>query len=115
MSPERLQHLLSLVSLYIDRKHCKSQIPFSACEHLVITLCYLATRDSQQSQLYNFHVGESTIFNIVCSTFDGIWKAMSHICLKSPNTTDYWLKISNNFETEWNFPNCLGDLHCEHN
>ena len=38
MSPERLEHLLTLVAPYIQKKACRSRDPISPAERLVVTL-----------------------------------------------------------------------------
>eukprot|EP00795_Rhopilema_esculentum_P015921 gene15921-7255_t len=54
MSPERLEHLIQLVGPLIAKKKCNSRVPIPVAERIVITLRYLATGDSQQSQAFNF-------------------------------------------------------------
>ena len=65
ISPERFEHLLSLVAAYIQNKACRSRDPISPAERLVVTLRYLGTGDSQQSQSFNFRLGKSTICHII--------------------------------------------------
>jgi len=86
MSPERFEHLLSLVGPHITRKQCRSRIPITAGERLVITIQYLATGDSQLSQSFNFRVGRSTVSSIVRSTCEAIWKALSVIYLNKKSS-----------------------------
>ena len=83
MSPERFEHLLTLVSPYIQKKSCRSRDPISPAERLVLTLRYLASGDSQQSQSFNFRLGKSTICHIIWDTCIGIWNALSNVYLKS--------------------------------
>ena len=114
MSPERLEHLVCLVGPYIAKKFCRSREPISPSERIVITLRYLGTGDSQQSQSFNFLVGRSTVCMIIQETCDGIWDALHETYLRAPETTEEWKRISREFETEWNFPHCLGALAGKH-
>lgn len=114
MSPERFDHLVSLVSPYIKKSNCRSRQPLSPEQRLVITLRYLATGDSQQSQSFNFLVGRSTICNIIRETCDGIWSALNEVYLKPPQTKEEWKRIASGFESSWNYPNCLGALDGKH-
>ena len=114
MSPERLQRLVRLVGPYITKKDCRSRETISVNERLILTLRYLASRDSQQSQSFSFRVGRSTVSNIIRETCDGIWKALSPMYLKIPSTTEDWLKIAQEFEEERNFPHCIGAIGGKH-
>ena len=54
MPPERLETLLRIVGANITKKRYRSREFISPAEKLVITLRYLATYESQQSQDCNF-------------------------------------------------------------
>ena len=114
MSPERFENLLSLVGPLIAKKKCRSREPLSPAERLVITLRYLASGDSQQSQSFNFRAGRSTICHIIRDTCDGIWNALNGKYLCAPETSSDWKKIAARFEEDWNFPNCIGALDGKH-
>ena len=114
MSPERFEHLLSLVAPHIVKKECRSREPISPSERLVITLRYLATGDSQQSQSFNFRVGRTTVCNIIFETCLGIWNALHGCYVKVPKTAEEWECLAKEFETEWNFPNCVGAIDGKH-
>ena len=51
MSPERFQHLLSLVRPLIEKEDIKFRKAISPAERLAITLRFLATDDSQHFHL----------------------------------------------------------------
>ena len=114
MSPNRLEHLLSLVGPFITKKSCRSREVISAEERLVLTLRYLATGDSQQSHSFNFLIGRTTVCHIIIDTCDGIWQALRATYLKPPKNMDEWKSIAGEFENEWNFPHCLGALDGKH-
>ena len=110
MTPDRFDHLLSLVKKELSPKQSRFRTPLGAAEKLLITLRYLATGDSQQSQAFNFRVGRSTVSKIVKQTCDVIWQKLSPDYLKCPSTTEEWKKISTDFFEDWNLPNVLGAL-----
>ena len=47
MSPERVEHLISLVGPFVSKKQCRSRDVISPAERIALTLRYLATGDSQ--------------------------------------------------------------------
>lgn len=65
MSPDRFEHLFSLVAPHLPNRKSRFRHVISKEERLVVTLRYLATGDSQQSQSFNFCMGRSTVSNIV--------------------------------------------------
>ena len=108
MTPQRFEHLLSIVAPLISKKSTKLRSPISAAERLTLTLHYLATGDSQQSQSFNFRIGRSTVSGIIRETCDAIWTQLHHTYLLTPKTTQEWKRISEEFFTLWNFPHCIG-------
>ena len=64
MSPERFDHLLSLIRPKIEKEY-KVRPPISAEERLAATLRYLASGDSKQSISYQYKMGKSTINGII--------------------------------------------------
>lgn len=114
MSPERFEHLLTLVGPLIAKKFCRSRKTISESERLLLTLRYLATGDSQQTHSFQFRIGKATISNILRETSEAIWSALKKDYLKPPSTAEEWIEISNEFEREWNFPHCIGAIDGKH-
>ena len=114
MSPQRFEHLLSLVSPYIVKQPCRSREPISAAERLVLTIRYLATGDSQQSQSLSFRIGRATVSKILRETCDAIWTALSNTYVRPPQSAEEWTVIGSEFEKDWNCPNCLGAVDGKH-
>ena len=79
----------------------------------MVTIRYLATGDSQQSQAFNFRLGKSTVCNVK-KTCQGIWEALHASFLKCPTSANEWNKIAQGMFEECNFPNCLGALDGKH-
>ena len=64
MSPDRFEHLLSLVEHKITTEDTRFSKSIPAAERLAITLKFLATGDAQQSLSYSFRIGKTTVSNI---------------------------------------------------
>ena len=114
MSPERFEHLLSMVGPSISKKPCRSRSPIPASEQLALTLRYLATGDSQQSQSFYFRIGRATVSKIIRDTCNKLWQCLQPEYVSVPSTEDQWKAISNEFRLEWNFPHCIGALDGKH-
>lgn len=72
MSPDRFQHLLSLVEGRIAKEHTDFRKSIPAEERLVLTLRFLATGETQQSLTLSFRMGRTSVSRIVsetCETF----------------------------------------------
>ena len=114
MSPERLEHLLTLIGPLLAKKTCRSREIISPSERLVITLRYLATGHSQQSHAFNFRVGKATACNIIRDTCKALSIALHNTYLNAPETKEDWKKVARGFEKEWNYTNCIGALDGKH-
>ena len=113
MTPQRFKHLLSLVEEDIAKDSTRRHT-ISPAERLAITLRYLATGDSQQSQSFNFRVGRSTVCGIVNEVCVALWNKLSPEYLKMPSTATEWHSMATEFEDLWNFPNVLGAIDGKH-
>ena len=114
MSPERLEHLLHLIGPYMKTRTCCSREPISIKERLVLTVRYLATGDSQQSQSFNFRIGRSTVCVIIREVCAAIWKALNSVYLKFPKTQEDFKKVAEELQQEWGFPHCMGAVDGKH-
>ena len=114
MSKERFDHLLNMVREKITKKNTRMREAISAEERLVITLRYLASGMSQQDLCYSFRVGRTTASNIVSDVCVALYDVLSPIYLKPPSTKNEWRKISNDFESLWDLPHCIGAIDGKH-
>lgn len=114
ISPERFEHLLTLVGPLTAKKQFKSRNLISAAERLMLTLRYLATGDSQQSQSFMFKIGRSTKSKMLRKTCEAKWSALKPGYLKLPSTSTEWLNNAKDFKEEWNFLNCIGAIDGKH-
>ena len=110
MPLEGFQDLLTLAGPFIAKKLCRSRNSISEAECLMVTLRYLMTGDSQQTQSFLFRIGKSTISNLLREMCKAIWLALQEQYLNVPSATSDWLRIAKEFQDEWNFPNCIGAI-----
>ena len=97
MSPDRFDHLLSLVEPAISKQNNYRQ-PISAAGRLCLTVRFLASGDSQQSLSFAFRIGRSTVLDIIEETCEAIYNILAPIYLKPPSFPQEWAKISNKVE-----------------
>ena len=114
MSPERFDHLLTLVREEIEKKDAAFRKSFSAAGGLTKTLRYLGSGETQQSLLYNYRIGRSAVSTAIAETCKAIYTALKDRYLKSPSTEDDWRLIAARFEEVWNFPHVLGAMDGKH-
>ena len=86
----------------------------SAEERLALTLRFLSTGDSQQSLSFSFRIGKATVNRIVAKTSDAIYEVLKEKYLSAPQTEEDWLKISQDFEENWNMPHTVGCIDGKH-
>ena len=110
MSPERFDHLLSLVNDDLCPKASHFRQCISSEGKLLVTLRYLASGDSQQSQSFSFQLGKSTVSKIVKQTCNALWERLSGTYMKFPSTLEEWQQISAEYEQQWDFPHVIGAL-----
>jgi len=111
MSPERFEHLPSLVGPIIQKKDTQLRESISAEQCLVITIRFLSSGDAQQSFCYSFRLGKSTISGIISETCSAIYDQLKKEYLCAPNSEDDWLKIGDVFEKSWNMPHVIGAIY----
>ena len=113
MSPGRFDSLLQLVGPLIV-KQTKLREPISAEERLSVTLCYLASTDSQMSSSFSYRIGRSTLSSILKETSYAIYEALAPDYLHPLSSVEDWMKVAKDFETIWNMPHVLGALDGKH-
>ena len=109
ITPERFDHLLSLVKEQIEKKDTCFRKSIPAAARLVITLRYLASGETQ-SLSYSYHVGRSIFSNIVSETCIAIYEFLKDPYLKSPPSVNDWKYISERFKEVWNFSHVVGTI-----
>ncbi|XP_071574504.1 uncharacterized protein [Temnothorax nylanderi] len=76
--------------------------------------CYLAHGDSAATTAWHFRVGKSTMYSIIPEVCKAIWDVLQPLYLRCPNEENEWLQIANDFNSLWNFPNCIGAIDGKH-
>ena len=114
MSPETFEHLLSLVGPLISKKDTHMREAIGAAERLSMTIHYLAYGDSQQSLSFAYRIARSTVSVIIHDTCAAIWEALSEVYVSPPQHCLEWKAISEEFDTMWNFPRCMGAIDGKH-
>ena len=114
MSPNRFEHLLSLVQPLIVKQDTKFRKAIPPAERLAITLRFLATGDSQQSLSFSFRVGKATVSKIIIETCDAIYKVLKDTYMSRPSNQEEWLNISKQFEETWDMPHVIGCIDGKH-
>ena len=112
MTPERYDHLLSLVDGQLRKYSIRE--PVSPSERLMITLVFLATGESQVQLSFRFQRGRATICKILSETCGVIWDVLCPNYLCIPKSEEEWKDIASGFWESWNFPNCLGAIDGKH-
>ena len=97
MSSERFEHLLRLVAPHISKKKTKLRNPIGLAERLYLTLRYLASGDSQQSQSFHFRIGKATVSKIINETCAAIWHCLNREYLQPPQSSNQWKRIADDF------------------
>ncbi|XP_030758575.1 putative nuclease HARBI1 isoform X2 [Sitophilus oryzae] len=114
LSSNDFDYLLEKITPLIQKKDTFMRKAITLAERLVVTLRYLATGDSFQSLMYLFRIPTNTLSQIIPEVCKAIYDVLKDDYLKMPNTEAEWTKIADDFNTKWNFPNCLGSLDGKH-
>ena len=103
-SPERFDHLLTLVREQIEKKDTAFRKSSPAAGRLAITSHYLASGETQQSLSYSYRIGRSIVSIVFTETCKAIYTALKDRYLKSLSTEHDRKAIAARFEEVWNFP-----------
>ena len=97
MSPERFDHLLTLVAPFITKEDTNFRKPISAAERLAVTLRFLASGDSQISLNYLFWISTTSLSLIISETWSVLYRVLSPIYTCTPTCTKECKKIADDF------------------
>ncbi|XP_025997085.1 protein ALP1-like isoform X2 [Solenopsis invicta] len=112
MSPVQFDELLAMIEPIVTKVHLTRE-PLHPGLRLSLTLRYLASGDSMASLHYLYRVGKSTVPKIIAETTEALWQTLQPQVLPPP-TLQTWIKIAENFENKWHFPNCVGAIDGKH-
>ena len=115
MSHEDLLFLLSQIEKDITPKQISGGNPvISAKSRLTLAIRFLATGESYRSLQFQFRISASAISYIIKEVCAAVVKNLTPVYLKVPTTTEEWIKITDEFQKKWNFPNCVGAIDGKH-
>ena len=115
MTPERFEHLLSLVGPLITKVNTKMRQAISAAERLTLTLRYLASGDDQQSISFSYRIGKTTVSHIIKETLNAIWyNALKDKYVSPPKSATDWKNILRDFESVRHLPHRIGAIDGKH-
>ena len=77
-------------------------------------LRYIASGESFRSLEYQFRISRRTISRVISTVAKAIIHEMQDAYLKTPNTVEEWLLISEKFFQRWNLPNMIGTVDGKH-
>ena len=98
----------------IEKRTTTFREPVSASPRLALTLCFLATGESQQSLSFSYPIRKTTVSKIVSETSLAIYNSLKQPYLKPPSSKEEWLSISSGVEDSRNFSHCLGAIDGKH-
>lgn len=70
----------------------------------------MATDDCITSSSFTYLLGVTTASNIIIETCKAIYRVLQKDVLPGRKSVQEWLDIAAEFETQWNFPNCVGAI-----
>ena len=114
MTPDRKEHLLSMVASHITKLSANYREPIPPDQRLSLTLRPLATGGSQIFLSLQYHIGRQTILKITPETCKAIYDALVAKYANIPLSQEDWLAILQQFEDRWNLPHVVGALHGKH-
>jgi hypothetical protein len=80
----------------------------------IFNFSFLSQGSSLQTTAWKYQVGLTTVHFIIKEVCEAIWKALSPLYLKPPNSEEEWYHVAQEFNEKRNFPNCLGSLDGKH-
>lgn len=66
------------------------------------------------SMSYNYNCGVTTVSKIISETCQALWECLSPLVLPKKLGIEEWKKISLQYETRWDFVNCIGAIDGKH-
>ena len=110
MYPTTFELLLSWVGPLITKSSLRRPVA-SPSERLAVILRYLVTGDAHLTISLGYRISPATVGRIIRETSQVIWNVLLEKgCLHVPDTKEEWINIASEFESQWNFPHCVGAL-----
>ncbi|XP_043262498.1 protein ALP1-like [Colletes gigas] len=113
MSSTEFEQLLNLIGPKIAAKDTNFREAIPAKVRLGVTLRFLATGDSYHSLMYLFNISKQTISKIIPKVCEALIDVLQDY-IKMPQNEQEWNLVAKDFNTKWNFPNCVGAMDGKH-
>ena len=115
MNYESFKQILGFIEPYITPKQFTNGTKIvSPVERLVLTIRFLATGETFRFLHLQFRIGERAISYTIAEVTEAMVRYLGKEHIKTPSNFEEWLKISEAFQSKWNFPNCLGIIDGKH-
>ena len=106
--------LIEKVGPLITKQSTIMRKPIDPEVKIAIILRFLATGESYESLMYQFRVHSSTIAKFIPVICSKIYEVFLGEFLHLPNTHEEWVKIGDETQRMWQFPNCIGAADGKH-
>lgn len=73
----------------------------------------MASGDALTSLSFSFHLGKTTVSNIISETTAALWIVLKEVVFVKPKKENR-RKIASEFQKKWNFANCIGAIDGRH-
>ncbi|CAK1598760.1 unnamed protein product [Parnassius mnemosyne] len=113
LDSKQFDYLLNLVSKHIEKEVTIFRENVSAKERLMATLRFLATGNSYQDLKYCSLISEPLLSKLISETCWAIYKCLKNY-IQVPQSEEEWKAIAAQFESKWNFNNCIGACDGKH-
>ncbi|PNF29515.1 hypothetical protein B7P43_G01933 [Cryptotermes secundus] len=107
MSVRKFGNLLKILGQELTKQNSKWRQSVSPEERLALTKKYLGSKDSQISLSFSYSLDPSTVNSIIFQTCKAIKE------MPEP-TGEMWRKMTDDFYSMWQFPNCIGAIDGKH-
>ncbi|XP_050310828.1 putative nuclease HARBI1 [Anthonomus grandis grandis] len=106
--------LLQLVTPLIAKQNTHLREAISPHEKLTATLRFIATGRSYEDLKFSVIISPQSLGQIIPETCAAIYSVLKKDYFRFPSNEREWTSIARQFETRWNFPNCLGAVDGKH-
>ncbi|KAK3910728.1 Protein ANTAGONIST OF LIKE HETEROCHROMATIN PROTEIN 1, partial [Frankliniella fusca] len=113
MTPAMFDELHSRVRPHLERRELRGVAQVDTGERLALTLRYLSTGDYQVSLSYAFLIPPASVSQIITETCWVLWEVLGEEVFPLP-TPENFVRIAEEFEEKWNFPNLIGTIDGKH-
>ncbi|XP_071056018.1 putative nuclease HARBI1 [Onthophagus taurus] len=113
MDLELFHDLLFKVKPFIEKQNTQMRDSISPQLRLSTTLRYLAGGATYEDLKFLTAIAPQTIGKIVIETCEAIISTLKEY-IQMPRNEEAWKEIASNFNSRWNFPNCLGAIDGKH-